>query len=142
MKTSTPDHLIAIVLASRDHLVKLDHATAREVVDAIDAWTNGRLMLEQLSGIERDMRRAAAEATQREQALGDHLLGVANWTEETLASARRAARASVSAYLACEELCAAARLAMTGEHTRHVAAAAMRAVEDTTRALAAGAAVR
>lgn len=140
--TKIIDSLAAIVLAARDRLVVLDNPVAREVVETIDAWVIGRIVTEQLSAIERDMRRGAAEATGRRAALGDDLLGVAGWTADSLATARRDGDAAVAIYNACEAITRSARFATNGDHARLVAAAAMDAVEYTTHARAAGAAVR
>lgn len=150
-----PDHLIAIVLAARDHLVTLAEpparawASARAVVNLIDAWASDCLMpgqlrvgVEQLSGAERDMYRAAVDATAKEKGLGNHLLGVADWTPETLAAARVSARVGVAVFNAAEALCRAARQACAGDHARLVAASAMTSVEYVAEARLSGAPVR
>jgi len=148
-KNKTLDHLAAIVLAARDHLAILDAAPARAVVDMIDAWASDRLPpgqprigYEQLSGTERDMRAAAVDAIAREKGLGDHLLGVADWTPTLLGAARMSARAGAAMFTAGEALARAARQASEGQHARIVAASAMTAVECVAEARLAGAVIR
>lgn len=112
----TPDHIIAIVLAARDHVVALADEPARGACRLVDQWARGEAGADAL---------AQAEAAARD-----------------LAARQANACATNGVALAAEGLLRATRFAEQGDHTRIVAAAAMDAVHYTTTALVRGAATR
>ena len=139
---STGPAAAAIILAARNHLATLDDVASRSVVDAVDAWAAGECSASQMADIEADWRNEAARQVVMHAGVGDHLIGVADWTAERVAESHKVTARLVAICKACEALAYAARLAANAHTTLAVATAAMAVVEHVTIAKSHGAAVR